>query len=143
MFYSFFVDKIYNLVSNYQNMNKPIIYSTITGTIVYFLLGWLFYGILFADLYPEPDSMLYILLGSLLYVLIFSIIYARWAHIRTLKTGAKAGFILGLLYSLSISFYMAASGTLDLERLITEALINAVSAAVMGGVVGLTIGKTK
>lgn len=143
MFYSFFEDKIYNLVSNYQNMNKSIIYSTITGTIVYFLLGWLFYGVLFTDLYPESNSMLFIVLGALFYVLVFSIIYARWAHISTFKTGAKAGFILGLLYSLSMSFYMAASGVLDVERLITEAFINAVSAAIMGGVVGLTIGKTK
>jgi hypothetical protein len=41
-----------------------------------------------------------------------------------------------------MSFYMASSGTLDVERLITEAVINAVSAAIMGGVVGLTLGKT-
>jgi len=88
-------------------MNKSIIYSTITGTIVYFLLGWLFYGILFTDLYPESDSMLFIVLGALFYVLIFSIVYARWASISTLKSGATAGLILGLLYSLSMSFYMA------------------------------------
>ncbi|MGB0280319.1 MAG: hypothetical protein ACPGAA_05985, partial [Flavobacteriaceae bacterium] len=94
-------------------MNKSIIYSTITGTIVYFLLGWLFYGILFTDLYPESDSMLFIFLGCLFYVLIFSIVYARWASISTFKSGAKAGLILGLLYSLSMSFYMASSMGLD------------------------------
>jgi hypothetical protein len=41
-----------------------------------------------------------------------------------------------------MSFFMAASLSLDVERLLTEAFINAVSAAIMGGVVGLTIGKT-
>ena len=124
-------------------MNKSIFYSTITGTIVYFLLGWLFYGILFTDLYPESDSMLFIVLGALFYVLIFSIVYARWASISTFKSGAKAGLILGLLYSLSMSFYMASSMGLDVERLVTEAFVAAVSTALMGGVVGLTIGKTK
>ena len=126
-------------------MNKSIIYSTITGTIVYFLLGWLFYGILFTDLYPpqEGQSMLFIVLGALFYVLIFSIVYARWASISTFKSGAMAGLILGLLYSLSMSFYMASSMGLDVERLVTEAFIAAVSTALMGGVVGLTIGKTK
>jgi hypothetical protein len=121
---------------------KSILLSTITGTIVYFALGWLFYGILFTDLYPDPNSMVFIFLGSLFYVFVFALIYGRWASISTFKSGAVAGLVLGLLYSLSMSFYMASSGTLDVERLITEAVINAVSAAIMGGVVGLTLGKT-
>lgn len=121
---------------------KSILLSTITGTIVYFALGWLFYGILFTDLYPESNSMLFIVLGSLFYVFVFALIYGRWASISTFKSGAVAGLVIGLLYSLSMSFYMAASGSLDVERLLTEAFINAVSAAIMGGVVGLTIGKT-
>ena len=121
---------------------KSILLSTITVTIVYFSLGWLFYGILFTDLYPEPNSMVFIFLGSLFYVFVFALIYGRWASISTFKSGAVAGLVLGLLYSLSMSFYMASSGTLDVERLITEAVINAVSAAIMGGMVGLTLGKT-
>lgn len=123
--------------------NKSIFVSTITGTIVYFLLGWLFYGILFTELYPESDSMLFIFLGCLFYVLIFSIMYARWASISTFKGGAKLGLILGVLYSLSMSFYMASSKGLDVERLATEVFIYAVSTAIMGGVVGLTLGKMK
>lgn len=125
-------------------MNKSIIYSTITGTIVYFLLGWLFYGILFTDLYPESDSMLFIFLGCLFYVLIFSIVYARWASISTFKSGAMGGLLLGALYALSMNFFISSSyGQLDIERFITELFIAAVSTALMGGVVGLTIGKTK
>ena len=125
-------------------MNKSIIISTITGTIVYFLLGSLFYGILFPNLYPEPESMLFIALGSLFYTLVFAVIYTRWANISTFKTGAYAGFIIGLLYTLSMNFFMASStGILDTERFITELIIGSVSTAIMGGVVGLTIGKTK
>ncbi|MBT5788098.1 MAG: hypothetical protein HOI14_03395 [Flavobacteriaceae bacterium] len=92
---------------------KSILLSTITGTIVYFALGWLFYGILFTDLYPESNSMLFIVLGSLFYVFVFALIYGRWASISTFKSGAVAGLVIGLLYSLSMSFYMAASGSLD------------------------------
>jgi hypothetical protein len=116
---------------------KSILLSTITGTIVYFALGWLFYGILFTDLYPESNSMLFIVIGSIFYVLVFALIYGRWASISTFKSGAVAGLVIGLLYSLSMSFFMAASLSLDVERLLTEAFINAVSAAIMGGVVGL------
>ncbi len=125
--------------------NKSFFLSTIAGTIVYFLLGWLFYGILFTDLYPanQEESMLFIFLGCLFYVLVFSVIYNRWANISTFKTGAIAGVILGLLYSLSMRFFMASSVGLDTEGLITEAFIAVVSTGIMGGVVGLTIGKTK
>ena len=126
-------------------MNKSIIYSTITGTIVYFLLGWLFYGILFTDLYPSNQeySMQLVLLGSLFYVLVFSLIYARWAAISTFKSGAKVGLILGIVYAISMNSFYAASNGLNIEHFLTDVLIATVSTAIMGGVVALTIGKTK
>ncbi|NCG03824.1 MAG: DUF1761 family protein [Bacteroidetes bacterium] len=126
-------------------MNKSIIYSTITGTIVYFLLGWLFYGILFTDLYPSNQeySMQLVLLGSLFYVLVFSLIYARWASISTFKSGAKVGLVLGIVYAISMNSYYAASNGLNIEHFLTDVLIATVSTAIMGGVVALTIGKTK
>ena len=126
-------------------MNKSIIYSTITGTIVYFALGWLFYGILFTDLYPSNQeySMQLVLLGSLFYVLVFSLIYARWASISTFKSGAKVGLILGIVYAISMNSFYAASNGLNIEHFLTDVLIATVSTAIMGGVVALTIGKTK
>ena len=127
-------------------MNKSIIYSTITGTIVYFLLGWLFYGILFTELYPseENQSMLYIFLKCLFYVLVFSIIFGKWASITTFKSGALAGALLGFLYAVSMNFFMSSSSCqLDIERFITDVIIATISSAIMGGVVAVTIGKTK
>ena len=127
-------------------MNKSIIYSTITGTIVYFLLGWLFYGILFTELYPseENQSMLYIFLGCLFYVLVFSIIFGKWASITSFKRGALAGALLGFLYAVSMNFFMSSSSCqLDIERFITDVIIAAISSAIMGGVVAVTIGKPK
>ena len=54
---------------------KSFLLSTLTGTITYFLLGWLFYGILFPDLYPPSEqcqtSLVFIFLGGLFYVSIF------------------------------------------------------------------------
>lgn len=126
--------------------NKSFLLSTLTGTITYFLLGWLFYGILFPDLYPPSEqcqtSLVFIFLGGLFYVSIFSLIYTRWATISTFKTGALAGLVLGFLYSVSMNFYMFSSKTLDIEHFVTDVFVATISAAVMGGVVGLTIGKS-
>ena len=87
--------------------------------------------------------MLFILLGCLLYAFAFALIYNRWANIRTFNSGAKAGFLIGLLWTLSMNFFMYSSGTsLDSNFLLLVA-IDAVSAAIMGGVIGLVITKTK
>ncbi|MEE3036983.1 MAG: hypothetical protein VX344_00965 [Bacteroidota bacterium] len=127
-------------------MNKSFLLSALTGTITYFLLGWLFYGILFPDLYLPYEqcqtSLVFIFLGGLFYVSIFSLVYTRWATISTFGTGALTGLVLGFLYSVSMNFYMFSSKTLDIEHFITDVFAATISAAVMGGVAGLTIGKS-
>ena len=124
---------------------KSFLLSGIAGTIVCFLLGWLFYGTLFIDVYPQNDEecMLFIFLGCLFYAFTFALIFNRWAQISTFSSGIKAGFLLGLLWSLSMSFFMYASKeSIDSNFLILIA-IDAVSAAIMGGVIAVVIGKTK
>ena len=124
---------------------KSIILSGVVGTIVSFLLGFIFYGLIFTDLHPQDaePSMLFIFLGCLFYAFTYALIFSRWAHISTFDSGAKAGFLIGLLWSLSMSFFMISSkGMLDSNFAIMVA-IDAVSAAIMGGVIALVIGKTK
>jgi hypothetical protein len=122
---------------------KSFILSGIAGTIVSFLLGFLFYGYLFTDLYPDESCMLFILLGCLFYAFTFALIYIRWANISTFNSGAKAGFLIGLLWTLSMNFFMYSSeSNLDSNFLLLVA-IDAVSAAIMGGVIALVIGKLK
>jgi len=119
--------------------------SGIAGTVVSFLLGFLFYGFLFTDLHPDGSEpcMLFIFLGCLFYAFAFALIYNRWANISTFISGAKAGFLIGLLWTLSMNFFMYSSGTsLDSNFLLLVA-IDAVSATIMGGVIGLVIAKTK
>lgn len=87
--------------------------------------------------------MLFILLGCLFYAFTFALIFNRWANISTFKSGAKAGFLIGLLWTLSMNFFMYSSGSsLDSNFLLLVA-IDAVSAAIMGGVMALVIGKIK
>ena len=124
---------------------KSFLLSGIAGTIVCFLLGWLFYGTLFSDVYPQNDEecMLFIFLGCLFYAFTFALVFNRWAQISTFSSGVKAGFLIGLLWSLSMNFFMyATKESIDSNFLILIA-IDAVSAAIMGGVIAVVIGKTK
>lgn len=126
--------------------NKSFLLSTLAGTIAYFLLGWLFYGILFKDLYPaeqDQGSLFFIFLGCLLYTLIFSFLYHRWGTIRTFGGGAKAALVLGFLYSTSMNFFMASSKGFHVEHFVTDVLVATLSTVLMGGIVGFVMGKTK
>jgi hypothetical protein len=123
---------------------KSFLLSGIAGTIVSFLLVFLFYGYLFTDLHPDDSEpcMLFILLGCLFYAFAFALIYNKWANISTFNLGAKAGFQIGLLWTLSMNFFMYSSeSSLDSNFLLLVAIIDMVSSAIMGGVIALVIGK--
>ena len=61
---------------------KNFLASGLAGGIVYFLLGWLFFGILFVDLFPsqpeeDTQTMLMILLGCITYGLFIAYIFGK------------------------------------------------------------------
>lgn len=73
------------------------------------------------------------------YVTIVSLIYTRWASITTFSTGLKAGFVIGLLYTLSMNFFMYSSKEIDTKFIIFLA-IESIILAIVGGVVGYMCG---
>lgn len=124
---------------------KSFFLSSLAGTVVYFLLGWLFYGILFTSLYPptETENMLFVFLGCLTFSFFVGYIFSVWAGISTLMTGAKAGAIIGLFYGLSMNFFMYSSKELNINHMLTDVVINILMTAITGGVIGLVIGVSK
>ena len=122
-------------------MTKQLFLSAIAGFVVYFLLGWLAYGILFTEETTGEESMLFIALGCLFYAFVYATIFTRWANIATFSTGLKAGAILGLLYELSWKFFMT-TGTIDVLPFLKSLIINVLMTALMAGVVAYVNGKT-
>jgi ABC-type antimicrobial peptide transport system permease subunit len=120
---------------------KKIILSSLVGTLVYYLLGWIVYGLLEISESSGNESMVFIFLGCLFYALVFAVIFARWAHISTLKSGFKAGFILGLLYILSWQFFVTSDGGFDLVPFVKEVLIGTLITAIMASAIAYVSGK--
>tara|TARA_R110002126_G_scaffold180762_6_gene329575 strand:+ start:3067 stop:3459 length:393 start_codon:yes stop_codon:yes gene_type:complete len=125
---------------------KNFVVSGIVGGIVDFLLGWLFYGIIFIDTFPQPEesanTMLFIFLGCLTFGLFVAYIYTKWAQITTALTGAKAGAIIGLFIGLFSNFFnlaMNTESTMELAGL--DVLISIVMASIIGAVIGAVNGK--
>lgn len=125
---------------------KNFVVSGIVGGIVDFLLGWLFYGIIFIDTFPQPEesanTMLFIFLGCLTFGLFVAYIYTKWAQITTALTGAKAGAIIGLFIGLFFNFFnlaMNASATMELAAL--DVLISIAMTSIIGSAIGAVNGK--
>lgn len=125
---------------------KNFLVSGIVGGIVDFLLGWLFYGIIFKDTFPQPEeseqTMLFIFLGCLTFGFFVSYIYNRWAQITTAATGAKAGAIIGVFIGLFYNFFnMAMDSGMELQLAALDVVISIVMTAIIGAVIGAVNGK--
>lgn len=125
---------------------KTFIIAGLVGGVVDWLLGWLFYGIIFADKFPQPDAesnaMLYITLGCFTYGFFISYIYNKWANISTFSTGLKAGAIIGLFMGLAANFFrMAEQASDNFEMFAIDMAISIVMAAIVGGIIAVVNGK--
>jgi hypothetical protein len=120
-----------------------LLLSSVAGGIVYFLLGWLFYDVLFINIYPsgEEENMISVFLGCLTYAVLIAYIYLQWANISLPVTGAKAGAVLGLLYGLSMNFFIYSNMAFNVTNMLLDILITIVCSAIIGGVIAWVIGK--
>ena len=125
---------------------KNFLVAGVIGGIVDFLLGWLFYGILFVNVFPQPKessrTMLFIFLGCLTFGLLVSYIYNRWAQISTAASGAKAGAVIGLFIGLFYNFFnLAMNSELTYQIAALDVAISIAMASIVGSVIALVNGK--
>lgn len=124
---------------------KNLVAGTVGGGIVYWLLGWVFYGMLFKDIYPNEgnQNMTLLILGCMTFAFLLTYIFSHWANISTPFTGLKAGAIVGLLYGMSMNFFMYSSMEPNYVNMAMDTVINAFMAGVTGAVIGFILDKMK
>lgn len=125
---------------------KNFLVSGFAGGVANFLLGWLFYGILFKDTFPQPEesnnTMLMIFLGCLAFGLFMAYIFTKWAQITTAVTGAKAGAIIGLFLGLYFDFFqMAMNSDATAQLFAIDVALSIVIGAIVGAVIAAVNGK--
>ncbi len=127
---------------------SKLLLGTIAGGIVYWLLGGLFFIVLFGSYFTanagspeaikEPVEMWAIVVGCLLYALFLTYVFLKWAGIKTLSSGAKAGAIIGLMLGLSFNFIRF--GDSNFFGSVVPLLVDGVVLSVMSAGAGATIG---
>lgn len=124
---------------------KKFILGGITGGITNFLLGWLFYGILFQNVYPENENtnLNFIFLGCMTFGFLMSYILNQWNSVASIKKGIYTGITVGFLNSLSMDFFMASNNPWNTTTFIADILISTIIGAFVGFVIVYTNHKIK
>ena len=128
---------------------KNFLIGGIVGGVVFFLLGWLFYGNLMANYFHEHpgtatnvDRLMdqfewwALALGNLLTGFLIAYVFAK-SGVATLASGLITGGILGFLMSSSIDLIMyGTTNILSKHGLVADIATFTVMAAIAGAVVG-------
>lgn len=124
---------------------KKLIIGGIVGGIVDYLLGGLFYGVLFTNVYPQTPEMKheFILLGCMTFGFFVSYLFNQLTSISDAMTGLKAGAIIGFFSGLYMNFFMYANQPTNYQLMLTDVGISIVMGAVVGAAVAFISGKIK
>jgi len=135
-------------------MNK-ILTAGLVGGLVAFILGFLVWGLALSSfmesnigsasgvMKDEADFLwIPMILGHISWGIFFAYIFGQWANISTFATGASAGATLGFL--IAFTYDMINLGSTNLMN-ITGTIVNIIAmtivSALVGGVVGLVLGR--
>ena len=134
-----------------MNSNKFLL-GGIAGGIVFFLLGYVFYGLLFKDFFAgngmdaNMDNFVWwaMIAGNLASGFLFAYILSK-ANVSSAAGGASIAFVAGLLMSLGFDLVMygVGQGLSTLKGLAADVAISAVMSAITGAVIGWVYGMGK
>lgn len=131
---------------------KKILLAGLAGGIIYFFLGWFFYGTLLMNFMTEnagsatgvakePMLMWALALGDLSWGFLLAVIFGHWTSIRTWLAGAKAGATIGLLMGAGIDLIMYGTSNLyNFTALVVDVIVVIVMTAISGAVVAVILG---
>ena len=134
---------------------KKRILATLAGFVVFFILGWLFYGMLLMNffasnagsatgVYRSDTEMVWwaLALGNLFHAYLLVYIFGKWANITTFGGGLQTGAVIGLIlgYAFDLTMY-GTSNISNLTATLVDPLVLAVMSGVAGGVIGVVLGR--
>ena len=132
---------------------KNFLIGGIVGGVVYFLLGYLFYGVLLTDFFRDHpgtatnvdrgmENMVWwsLILGNLLFGFLLAYIFAK-AGVSTVSNGLVTGGIVGFLMCSSIQLTMyGTTNIMSKQGMAAEIAAFTVMSAIVGAVIAAVIG---
>ncbi len=140
-------------------MIKKLIYASLVGAVVQFVLGWVVFGLLLSKFMSSqsiqydglmkdmssPAFMILVFISGLVMSFFIAFIFQRWAKFGTflkgLYGGMFIGFFIGLAYDIS-SYAML--NMMSVTGLIVDVICSCILTGILGAVIAWILGfKTK
>lgn len=139
---------IYSLTPKQNEMNNRVLVGGLIGGVVFFLLGWIVYGIavrdtLEANMMPgvsrsnEEMQLAFVVIGNMAFGFLLSYILDK-ANTLSFTSGASVGAVIGFLASFAGN--MTNYGTSHVFTSLTGVFVDIVAFTVMCAIVGGIIG---
>jgi hypothetical protein len=138
-------------------MLTRILAATIAGGIVFFVLGFVIYGLVLDNMVMKPNMNTFpglmnetpvwlpLILANLVSALLLAYIFDKWASISTFVGGLQGGAIVWFLTSLSFQLMFLAFMNIhkNYTPVIADIIGSTVMGAIGGGVIGQVLGMMK
>jgi hypothetical protein len=133
---------------------KKLFIGGITGGILYFLLGWLIYGMLLMDFMAshtgaagkvdrEEMDYLFLAIGNLAMGFMLAYVFVK-GNVNSMAGGFITGGVLGLLISVGVDCTMYGTTTiLSKTAMAADVAASTVMSAVVGAIVAMVMGMGK
>jgi len=133
---------------------KKLLMGGIAGGVVFFLLGWVIYGMLLMDIMnanpgtagnigKNPPDFLYLIIGNLAMGFLMTYIFIR-ANVNSLGAGFITAAIVGLLMGVGYDCTAYATSTVISKKgMAVDVAAFTVMSAITGAVVGAILGMGK
>jgi len=136
-------------------MNTKFLVGALIGAVLFFLLGWLVYGILLADMMAgymntactkpmEEMNMGLMVLGNVCFGVLFAYILSNGgAKFSSFSGGAMAAAVVGLLIALGYDSMLYAQSTMmnSFNGVYMDVAAFAIISAIAGGGIGWWLGR--
>jgi hypothetical protein len=136
-------------------MDMKILRGTLFGGIVYFLLGWLVYGILLMDFLsanmnqcaskPSGEMVWWAIIASNLVTALFLTLVLKWTGAKKITDGLTTGALFGILMTLSFDLSSWSMTTMfkSFLPLVVDVAVGTVVMAIVGMMIVLLQGREK
>lgn len=132
-------------------MNKSHIFSTLAGAVTFFLLGWIWYGLIMMDFFQahtleqakdigktEPE-FLWMIIGFVIISLIMSLVYAKWSQgVHNATKGFVFGAMIGAVVGFGVGLIFYSTGNfMDLTGFIVDGIFQIVHYGIVGALIAI------
>ena len=135
-------------------MITRVIVAALVGSVVMFALGFLIYGLLLAEymktamgqnasMMKDPPNFVLLFVSNLAFAWLLAFVFERWAGIKTFVSGliGAALIVLPMMIGYDLNFYATTNMMQSVTPMLVDVLATTVLASIVGGVIGLVLGK--